>query len=163
MHLALPAQVGAAELEDAVDQEPLEIELLQVDEGRLLGAAFVLQVEGVELVGAGEGAADRPGDALGADPLVDAQPLEDLEALLRIADAARRRALDADGVVVVEQHRAHAAQGEVAGQRQAGQAGAGDDDGIADAVARREIGRRHERPVRQLVAGAKVQVSAVMR
>ena len=72
--LALPADRLGRELADPLDQEPLEVELLQVDEGRLLGVALVLQVEGVDLVGAREGAADRPGDALGADLLVDAEP-----------------------------------------------------------------------------------------
>ena len=47
--------------QDAVDQEPLEVELLQVDEGRLLERLCVcwLQVEGVDLVVAGE-ASGRP-------------------------------------------------------------------------------------------------------
>jgi hypothetical protein len=98
----LPADRVGLELADALDQEPLEIELLQVDERRLLGVALVLEVERVELVGAREGPPDRPGHAFGADLFVDAQALEDLEALLRIADAARRRAAHADGVVLVE-------------------------------------------------------------
>ena len=88
----------------------------------------------VDLVGAREGAADRPGDALGADPLVDAEAVEDLEALLRVADAARRRARDADGVVLVEDDDGDAAQRQVAGERQAGEAAAGDDDRIAAAA-----------------------------
>ena len=121
-HLALPADRLGVELADPLDQEPLEVELLQVDEGRLLGEALVLQVERVDLVGAREGAADRPGDALRADPLVDAEPVEDLEALLRVADAARRRAADADGVVLVEDDDGDAAQRQVAGERQAGEA-----------------------------------------
>src|SRR6185295_15891076 len=89
--LRLPADRALVELADAIDEEPLEIELLQVDERRLLGAAVVLEVERVDFVGARERAADRPRDPLGADPPVDAEAGEDLEALLRIADAARRR------------------------------------------------------------------------
>ena len=115
--------------------------------------AVVFEVDAVDLVCAREGAADRPGDALGANAIVDAEALEDLEALLRVADAARRGAAHADRVVFVEQHGAHAAQRQVASQRQAGQAAAGDDHGIANALASAEIGRRFERPVRQLFGG----------
>ena len=72
---------------------------------------------------------------LARDALVDAEALEDLEALLRIADAARRGAAHADGVVLVEQHHRHAAQRQVAGERQAGQAAADDHDRVARGLA----------------------------
>src|SRR4029079_10849255 len=124
--LRLPADRAFVELADAIDQEPLEIELLQVDEGRLLGAAVVLEVERVDLVGAGERTTDRPRDPLGPNPFVDAEPREDLEALLCIADAARRRAADADGVVLVEDDDGDAAQQQVARERQPREAAAGD-------------------------------------
>jgi hypothetical protein len=149
--LRLPADRPRRQLADPLDQEPLEIELLQVDERRLLGQALVLQVERIDLVGARERSADRPRDSLRADPLVDAEPVEDLEALLRVADAARRRAANADGVVLVEDDDGNAAQRQVARQRQAGEPAAGDDDRMADALARREVGRNDERPARQLV------------
>ncbi len=96
---------------DALDQEALDVELLDVDEGRLAGqavAALLAQVERIDLVLAGKGAAHAPLDALGRDALVDAQALEDLQRLLRVADAARGGALHAHGVVLVQQHGLHA-------------------------------------------------------
>jgi hypothetical protein len=149
--LRLPADRALVELADAIDEEPLEIELLQVDERRLLGASVVLEVERVDLVGAGERATDRPRDPLGADPFVDAEAGEDLEALLRVADAARRRAANADGVVLVEDDDGDAAQQQVARERQTREAAARDHDRIADPLARVEVGRAHMRPGRQLV------------
>jgi hypothetical protein len=148
---SLPADRLGRELADPLDQEPFEVELLQVDERRLLREALVPQIERIDLVAARERPSDRPGDSLGADPVVDAEPVEDLEALLRIADAARRRAANADGVVLVEDDDGDAAQRQIARERQAGEAAAGDDDRVAPALARREVGRSDERPARQLV------------
>ena len=98
----LPAQFDLAQLIEPVDQEGLDVELLDVDEGRLAGevvGALLAQVERINLVLAGKRAANAPLDALGRDAVVYAQALEDLQRPLRVADAARRRALDADRVV----------------------------------------------------------------
>ena len=149
--LRLPADRALVEGADAVDEEPLEIELLQVDERRLLGAAVVFEVERIDLVGARERAADRPRDPLGADLLVDAESGEDLEALLRVADAARRRAANADGVVFVEDDDLDAAQQQIARERQPRQAAARNHDRVADALARVEVGGADVRPGRQFV------------
>ncbi len=120
--------------------------------------AVGLQVEVVDLLLAREGAAEGPGDALGRDALVDAQPFEDLQALLRIADTARRCAAHADGVVFVEQHGAHAALREVAGQREARGAGADDHDGVAHDLRAAQFGRWREGPDRQLVGRRESEV-----
>ena len=85
----VPAQVHMAQLLDPLDQEALDVELLDVDEGRLSGQAVIAllaQVERINLVPAGKGAADAPLDALGGYALVDAEALEDLERSLGVAD-----------------------------------------------------------------------------
>ena len=150
-HAALPADHFAIDLADAVDQEPLEVELLQVDERRLLGQAVVFEVEGEDLVAARERAAHRPGDALGANALVQPHAREGLETLLRIADAPRRGTANADGVVFVEQHDGDAAQHQIARQREPRQATTGNDDRGAAPFGSAELGRHDERPRRQLV------------
>ena len=156
-HPVAPAQVDMPELADALDQEALDVELLDVDEGRLAGelvAALLAQVERIDLVLAGEGAAHAPLDALGRDALVDAQALEDLQRLLRVADAARGGAFDADRVVLVQQDGRHAVARQRAGQGQAGQAAADDDDGVMADFAGGDFGRLDERIFRQRVAAA---------
>ncbi|MDT4863284.1 hypothetical protein FQZ97_979820 [compost metagenome] len=78
----LPAQFHVAKFQDALDQEALDVELLDVDERRLareVEIALLAQIEAVDLVGAGEGAAHAPLHALGRDALVNAQALEDLQ------------------------------------------------------------------------------------
>ena len=129
----LPAQFDVAELGDALDQKAFDVKLLDVDEGRLLGevvaALLLAQVEAVDLVVAGEGAADAPLDAFGGDAVVDTEALEDFERFLGVADAAGRGALDADGVVFVEQDGGGAQFRERAGEGEAGDAAADDDDG----------------------------------
>jgi hypothetical protein len=59
---------------------------------------------------------------------------------------------DAPRTPTVSDDDGDAAQREVAGERQAGEPGAGNDDRIAPALARAEVGRRDERPARQLVS-----------
>ena len=75
----LPAQIDGAELHDPVDQVPLDVELLDVDEGRLAGIAvgrLGSEVEAVDLVVAGKRAAHEPLHALLLHPLVYAEPLQ---------------------------------------------------------------------------------------
>ena len=53
-----------------------------------------------------------------------------------------------------------AAQREIAGEREAGEAGAGDDDRIAPALARAEVGRHDDGQLGSSYAGANFQTSA---
>ncbi|MCY1379766.1 hypothetical protein D9M69_675140 [compost metagenome] len=78
----LPAQLHGAKLLDALDQEAFDVELLDVDEGRLLREvvlALLTEVEAVDLVLAGEGAAHAPLHALGGDAIKEPQAFEDFE------------------------------------------------------------------------------------
>ena len=87
-----PAQINTPQLVDSLDQETLNVELLDVDEGwlvRQLETALLAQVERVDLVMAGKSPTDAPLDTLGSDALVNTQALEDLQRLLRVANAAR--------------------------------------------------------------------------
>ena len=64
-----------AQLVDALDQIPFDVELLDVDEGRLgreVEVALLVQVEGIDLVVAGKRAAHAPLHTLGGDALVQA-------------------------------------------------------------------------------------------
>ena len=88
----LPAQFDHAEFLRALDQETFNVELLDVDERWLAGemeVALLAQIKAVHLVVAREGAAHAPLHALGRDAFKNAQPLEDLQRFLRVADAAR--------------------------------------------------------------------------
>jgi hypothetical protein len=160
----LPAQLDHAQFLDALDQEALDVELLDIDEGRLAGeveVALLAQVEAVDLVVAGEGAAHAPLHALGGNALEDAQALEDLQRLLCVADAARGRALHAHGVVFVDQHRAHAQARQRARHGEAGDAATHDDHGVAHHGAALQFGRGHEGVFGQYVAGAAGELVAV--
>src|SRR6185437_13945831 len=135
-----PAQLGGGKLAQAIDEIGLDVELLEIDEGRLLRQRARREVEGVEDILVGEHAADRPGDAALGDALVDAEAIEDLEALLRIADAAARGAAHADRVVLVEQYDRYAAAREIAGCGQAAEPAAHHGDAMAVLLAV-ELGR----------------------
>ena len=115
----------SAELCDAVDQIGLDIELLQVDEGRPLVALLGQQVELVELRVAVKDLADAPDHALVDHALADAEPVPDLERALREADRARALA---DPVGIVEQHDRLPALREIDRQRQPDRPRADHDD-----------------------------------
>jgi hypothetical protein len=122
---------------------------------------LLAQVEGIDLVGAREGAAHAPLHALGRDAFVDAQALEDLQRFLRVADAARGGALDAHGVVLVQQHGLHAVAGERAGQRQPRDAAAHDGNGVAFRFTGAQLRRFHKRVFGQGVTRALGEFIAV--
>ena len=119
------------------------------------------QVEAVDLVVAGEGAAHAPLDAFGGDALVDTEAVEDFERFLGVADAARGGTLDADGVVFVEQYGLYAESCEGAGEGEAGDAAADDDDGVSCCLCVAEFGRGDEGVLGQDVAAALGELVAV--
>ena len=114
-HLVAPAQVQPRQGHRAFDQVLLEVVLLQVDHRRAPMAGLWQQVEVKHLVVAEKRAADVPGHALVDQCLAAAQPVQDLERALGVAQAARAQA---DGVVVVEQQHRQALLGQVYRRRQ---------------------------------------------
>src|SRR6185295_287703 len=154
--LALPAQVDSADPVDAIDEKPLDVELLQVDERRLLGCAEIgqaLEVEGKDFVVSGERAPDGPGNPARGDAIEDAEPLEDFQALLRVADAAARCTAHADRVVLVEHHHWHTMQREITCRGETSQSRADHNDRVATDLAA-QLGRLDERINRQFVGAA---------
>ena len=126
-HLVAPADVDRVELGGALAQELLEVILLQVDEGGHLVPVLRQEVEAIEERVALEDLADLPGDALLQAFVGDAEPVEDLQRALGVADAARALA---DAVGVVEKHHRHAALREIDRGAEADRAGADDDDRV---------------------------------
>ncbi len=145
--LVLPAHL-MAERREPVDQRLLEVILLQVDERRPLVAGLGQQVELVRQLVVEEHLADLPADAVRADRLAAAQPIEHLERALRVADRARA---DAYGVVVVDDDEVDALLREIDRRRQPDRAGTDDRHLRARHPARRDLGRRHIRILRSLV------------
>ena len=127
-----PAQISLGQRHQTVDQEPFDVELLQVDEGRLPRQRPLRGVEAVEDIVIGEHLADRPGDTLLGDALINAEAVENLKRLLGIDDAAARGAAHADGIVLVEHDDGDAAAGEIAGRGEAGKPAADDCDFVAE-------------------------------
>jgi hypothetical protein len=93
----------------------LDVELLEVDEGRHLVPAFGQEVEFVDEPVAVIELAEAPGDALGQHALAAAEAVEDLEAALRPAD---RAAPGRDRVVLVEEQDRNPVPREVDRRRQ---------------------------------------------
>jgi hypothetical protein len=125
-----------------------DVELLDVDERRLGGqvvGALLLQVERIDLVIAGKGAPHAPLDALGRNALVDAQSVKDLQRLLRVADAARRRPLTPTVLSSSSSTAATPWRASAAGQREPGDAATHDDDGVWPGWPLRDFRRLHKR------------------
>ena len=149
---------------ELLDQKAFDIKLLDIDKRRLPAqrmALLLAQVEGVDLIASRKGAAYAPLHAPGRDALVNAQALENFQAFLGIADAARGRALHAHGVVLVQQHGAHAVLRQRAGQREPGNAAAHDGDGVAFDLARAQLRRLHKRVFGQGITRALGEFIAV--
>ena len=121
----LEAQIDVRQLLAALIEVLLDIVLLKIDEGRHLVPAFGQQVELVEQLGAVEHLAELPGDALGDGPLADAEPVEDLQRALGVAQAARALA---ERGLAVDDDTGHAARAEIGRQRQPDRAAADDHD-----------------------------------
>jgi hypothetical protein len=137
--LVLPAQLQVRQLLRALHQELFEVVLLQVHHARPVVVGLGQQVEAEHLVAAEEGAADVPGHALVDHRIAAAEPVEDLQRALGIAQPARA---DADGVVVVEQQHALALHRQVDGRGQAHRAGTDHDHRMAvDRAGKVELGR----------------------
>ena len=145
-HAVLPAQMETRHAKCAVDQHLLDMELLEIDEGRHLVPGFRQEVEGVKLALALKDPAPAPGDALLHHRRGTAQPVEDFQRLLREADGT---APLADPVAVIEQDHRYALLAEINRQRQPDRPGTNDDDGMPRRlrlilIGRSDIGKRRE-------------------
>ncbi len=137
-HPATPAQVHPARAQQPLDQKPLQIILLQVDEGGALVAGLRQQVELVELAIAKEQLPDVPDDALVHGALPNPQPVEDLQRALGEADGA---APLGGFVVFVQQHGLDAMLSEVDRHAQADRTRSDDRHAIAAGLAGDELRR----------------------
>ena len=91
----MPAQIDpgfvSVQVLDALDQKAFDVELLDVDEGRLftqVEVALLTQVKREYLVISGKSAPHTPLNAFGFDALVNTQSLENFQGFLGIANAS---------------------------------------------------------------------------
>ena len=87
-HLVPPAQVQILKRLGSFDQALFQVVLLQVDHARAAVVGLGLQVELEDFFIAVEGAADVPRHTLGDDGLTAAQPVQDFQRALGVAQAA---------------------------------------------------------------------------
>jgi hypothetical protein len=107
---ALPAHVDRGERSCALDEIFLQPVLLQIDECRPSVPRLRQEIEAIDELIAKEHLADVPADALGDDRLRAAEPVEDFERPLRVADRARS---DRHRPILVQDHDGDSALAEV--------------------------------------------------
>jgi hypothetical protein len=111
----VPAQVGAAGFDGAAKQYRLQVRLLKIDEGGAAVPGLGQQVEGIDERIAGEDLAHAPVHAAGGDLLAAAEPVENFQRALGMADGARARTRR---MLPVQQHHRYAALSQIDRQRQ---------------------------------------------